>query len=56
MSRTPEEQQNIKELNITKRGEVIVYKWNGYRIEKSISLNMISCESILEILNIQKQH
>ena len=54
MSRTPEEQQNIKELNITKRGEVIVYKWNGYRIEKSISLNMISCESILEILNIQK--
>lgn len=54
MSRTPEEQQNIKELNITKRGEVIIYKWNGHCIEKSIELGMISCESILEILNIQK--
>ena len=54
MSKTPEEQQNIKELNITKRGEVIIYKWNGHAIEKSIELGMISCESILEILNIQK--
>lgn len=54
MSRTPEEQQNIKELNITKRGEVIIYKWDGHCIEKSIELGMISCESILKLLNISK--
>lgn len=54
MSRTPEEQQNIKELNITRCGEVIIYKWNGHCIEKSIELGMISCESILEILGIPK--
>ena len=54
MSRTPEEQQNIKELSITTCGEVITYKWNGHVIEKSIELEMISCESILELLNIPK--
>ena len=54
MARTPEEQQNIKELNITKHGEVIIYKWNGHCIEKSIELGMISCDSIMDILNVMK--
>lgn len=54
MARTPEEQQNIKELNITKHGEVIIYKWNGHCIEKSIELGMISCDSIMDILNVTK--
>lgn len=54
MSRTPEEQQNIKELSITTCGEVIIYKWNGHCIEKSIGLDMISCESIMDILNVSK--
>ena len=54
MSRTPEEQQNIKELNITTHGEVIIYKWNGHCIEKSIELGMISCESIMDILDVSK--
>lgn len=54
MFRTPEEQQNIKELSITTCGEVITYKWNGHCIEKSIELEMISCESIMDILDISK--
>ena len=54
MSRTPEEQQNIKELNVTTCGEVIIYKWNGHCIEKSIELGMISCNSIMDMLEVTK--
>ena len=55
MIKTPEEQQKIKGLEISKHGEVIKYRYNDKELEKSIPLNKFSATSIIKFLEITRR-
>ena len=55
MLKTPEEQQKIKCLEISKHGEVIKYRYKDKELEKSIPLNKFSSTSIIEFLEITRR-
>lgn len=55
MLKTPEEQQKIKGIEISKHGEVIRYKHKDKELEKSIPLNKFSATSLIRFLGINRK-
>lgn len=48
--KTPEEQQNIPELEITKNGELLTYTLNNMKISKHINNDMYTLKSVSNLL------